>query len=335
MRAPQVGLDAYSLTGPSGREICENDIVSLLRMAKSLGADGLQAGLPDDAAGCEEAFAVAHDLGLYLEPYVPLPLDWRNDQAAIERRERRFHQVCQAAATHGVRALHCSVGAGERFEDLHRWKEFVTATIRCLTRLAPELRDRAVHVGIENHGDFTTHEILQVVEQVGSDVVGFGLDTGNLPFFAEAPDRALARAAPYTVTAHLKDAMLYSTAHGAVRPVMPSGEGQVGLQEAVRALHRHNPDLHFTIEDHPVIFPVNYFESWWLDALPELTSHDIATTARLAHEGDQWLAEHRVPDPRAAELIPWSVRGPARLRADIAAVRQMLAAAPAPAVGGS
>jgi sugar phosphate isomerase/epimerase len=330
---PLVGLDAYSLTGPSGREICENDTLSLLRAAKSLGADGLQAGLPDDAGRREEAFDLAEELGLYLEPYVPLPLHWRNDQAEIERRERRFHEICAAASRRGIRALHCAMGARERFEDLGRWTEYVAATARCLIRLGPELRDWGVCVGLENHWDFSTYEILRIVEQAGADVVGFGLDTGNLPILAEAPDRAVARAAHFTVTAHLKDAMLYTTARGAVRPVMPIGAGQMSLGEAVRELYRHNPGLRFTIEDHPVIYPVDYFETWWLEAVPELTSHDIAATARLAHEGDGWLAEHRVADPPAVEVIPWSVRGPARLRADIAAVREMLTAAGAPVQG--
>jgi sugar phosphate isomerase/epimerase len=258
---------------------------------------------------------------------VPLPLHWGNDQAEIERRERLFHEICAAAARRGIRALHCTMGARERFEDVRRWKEFVAATARCLTRLAPELRDLGLRVGLENHWDFSTHEILEIVERAGADVAGFGLDTGNLPILAEAPDRALARSAPYIATTHLKDAMLYTTATGAARPVMPIGTGQMGLGEAVRELYRHNPGLRFTIEDHPVIYHVDYFEAWWLDAVPELTSYDIAATARLAHEGDRWLAERRVADPPAAELIPWSVRGPARLRADIVAVRQMLAAA--------
>ncbi len=59
--------------------------------------------------------------------------------------------------------------------------------------------------------------------------------------------------------------------------------------------------------------------------VPELTTHDVATTARLAREGDHWLADHRVPDPHAVELIPWSIRGPSRLRADILYVKQILA----------
>ena len=189
------------------------------------------------------------------------------------------------------------------------------------------LRDHGLRIGIENHWDFTTYEVLTIIERAGANVVGFGLDIGNLPILGEAPDSAVKRSAPAIVTSHLKDVMLFSTATGAARPVVPIGQGQTGMREVVHALYRHNPTMHFTIEDHPVIYPVDYFEPWWLAAVPELTTYDIATIARLAHEGDRWLAEHRMPDPHAAELVPWSVRGPARLRADVVAVREMLRSA--------
>ena len=53
--------------------------------------------------------------------------------------------------------------------------------------------------------------------------------------------------------------------------------------------------------------------------------YDVATAARLAREGDHWIADHRVPDPHAAELVPWSIRGPGRLRDDVHYVKRVLA----------
>jgi sugar phosphate isomerase/epimerase len=297
----------------------------MLRRAKQLGAEGLMCSAPDSADDMRAAFDLAAELDLYLDLHVPLPVDWRGDASRIAQREQKFHLVCRLVAERGGRAVHTAVGARERFEDLPRWNEFVATTVvGCLRRLAPELRELGLRVGIENHWDFSTYQILQVIEQVGADVVGFGLDTGNVPILAEAPDRAVERAAPFAVTLHLKDAMLFSTTRGAMRPVMPIGEGQMDIAAAVRTFYRHNPHLHFTIEDHPGLHELEYFEPWWLAAVPELTAYDVATTARLAHEGDRWLAEHRVADPRAADLIPWAIRGPARLEANVRAVKAML-----------
>ena len=324
---PKVGLDAYSLTGPSGHEICENDVFAMLRAVKDLGAEGLQATLPDDPGAIREAFDLAADLDLYLEPYVQLPLHWRGDSAEIERRERKFQLVARHSAERGVHAFHCTMGARERFEDIGRWHEFVAATAASLRRLAPKLREYGQRIAIENHWDYSTYEIVQIVEQAGADVAGVGLDTGNLPILGEAPDRAIARALPFTATTHLKDALLFSTPTGAARPVMPIGSGQIDIAGAVRDLCRTHPGLHFTIEDHPIIYPIDYFEPWWLHAVPEATTHDIATMARLAQEGDRWLSERRVPDPHAMALIPWSIRGPNRLRADVRAVKEMRRAA--------
>lgn len=325
--APKVGLDAYSLTGPTGREICEPDVFAMLRKVKELGGDGLQTSVPDDPGELREAFNLAAALGLYLEPYAWLPVHWRGDAELIERRRATLPVLCQACAERGIQAMHCSVGARERFEDPKRWKTFVATTADCIRGLAPMLRDHGVRLGIENHWDFTTYEIIEIAERAGRDVVGVGLDTGNLPILAEAPDRGVERSAPYAVTLQLKDVYLFTTPRGAARPVVPSGQGQIGLAEAVRELRQQNPRLNFTIEDHSVIYNVDYFEPSWLEAVPELTTYDVATTARLAGEGDRWLREHLVPDPHAAELVPWSIRGPGRLKADILAVRKMLAEA--------
>jgi sugar phosphate isomerase/epimerase len=304
-------------------------VFEMLPAVKALGADGLQAHLPDDEARARDAFDLAAELGLYFEPYVHLPLHWRDDGELIERRRRKLPMIGRLCAERGVRAMHCSMGARERFEDVGRWKRFVDRTAACLVELGPLLREHGLRIGIENHWDYSTYEIVQIAERAGPDVAGVGLDTGNLPILGEAPGPALERAAPYTVTTHLKEFFLISTPTGAARPLVTLGDGQVGMAEAVGRLRRHNPELNFTIEDHPVIYPVDYFEPWWLGAVPELTTGDVATMARLAREGDGWVQQHLVADPHAAELVPWSTRGPARLRSDIARVRQWLDAADA------
>jgi sugar phosphate isomerase/epimerase len=321
---PKVGVDAYSLTGPTGREICERDVFAMLHKVKELGGDGLQAVVPDDEARMRDAFDLAAELGLYLEPYCQLPIHWRGDAELIERRREKLPRLARLCAERGLRAMHCTMGARERFEDLARWKSFVDQTAACLEEYGPLLREHGLRLGIENHWDYTTYEIVQIAERAGPDVVGVGLDTGNLPILAEAPDRGIARSAPYAVTTHLKDVYLISTPTGASRPIVTLGDGQIGMGEAVRLLYRHNPALNFTIEDHPVVYPVDYFQPWWLEAVPELTPYDVATTARLAREGDRWLHEHRMPDPHAAELVPWSIRGPPRLKEDIERVKSWL-----------
>ncbi|HEV8636219.1 MAG TPA: TIM barrel protein, partial [Chloroflexota bacterium] len=181
----------------------------MLGAVKELGADGLQSAVPDDEARARDAFDLAAGLDLYLEPYVQLPIHWRNDAEVIERRRRKLSMLCRLCAERGVRAMHCTMGARERFEDVARWKRFVDDTAACLVEHAPLLREHGLRLGIENHWDYTTYEIVQIAERAGPDVVGVGLDTGNLPILAEAPDRGVERSAPYTVTTHLKDGYLF------------------------------------------------------------------------------------------------------------------------------
>ncbi len=333
MQRPKVGLDSYSLTGPTGHEISDRDIFNLLRAAHALGSEGLQAFLPDDPGKVLDAFLLAAELDMYLEPYIQLPVHWQHDQAIIEKRRTAMVMIVNAAAEQGVRSLHCTMGARERFTDLGRWKAFIGQMVGYLRQQAPMLREHGLRIGIENHWDFSTYEIVQIVEQVGPDVVGVGLDTGNLPILGEAFDPALERCPALTVTTHLKDVYLMSTDHGAGRPIVPLGQGQARIADFVSAIYDHHPEVHFTIEDHSVIYPIDYFDSNWLAAVPELTTFDVASLARLVREGDRWIAEHRVPDPHAAELVPWSIRGPVRLAGDLRTVKEMLTAAMAASTG--
>src|SRR5438552_16779795 len=153
--APKVGLDGYSLTGPTGREICERDVFVMLRKVKELGGDGLQASVPDDPGELREAFDLAAELGLYLEPYAQLPVHWRGDAEVIERRRAKLRGLCRACAERGIHAMHCSVGARARFEGPERRKRFVAETAGCVGDLAPVLRDPGVRLGGEHHWGFS------------------------------------------------------------------------------------------------------------------------------------------------------------------------------------
>jgi len=48
----------------------------------------------------------------------------------------------------------------------------VAATGRCLADLAPRLREWGIRLGLENHWDYSTYEILEIVKRAGADVVG-------------------------------------------------------------------------------------------------------------------------------------------------------------------
>lgn len=99
--------------------------------------------------------------------------------------------------------------------------------------------DCGVILAIENHIDYTSAEILQILERVDSDHLKVNFDTGNTLRMMEDPVAAARRLGPYTVATHTKD--LDACRH--VRPEewfffssVPVGTGLIDMPGVVQAL---------------------------------------------------------------------------------------------------
>jgi sugar phosphate isomerase/epimerase len=102
-------------------------------------------------------------------------------------------------------------------------------------------REHDVVLAIENHIDFTSKEILDIVEGVDSDHLRVNFDTGNTLRLYEDPVEAAKRLAPYTVATHTKDIITLPKGGApserfAYWPSAPCGEGLIDLEGVVRAL---------------------------------------------------------------------------------------------------
>jgi sugar phosphate isomerase/epimerase len=115
--------------------------------------------------------------------------------------------------------------------------------------VAPMLRDAAraaeaegVTLALENHIDFTSHDVVRLLEEVGSDTLRVNFDTGNTIRLFEDPVEAAARLAPYTVSTHTKDIATRVRGGSPAEnftwwPSCPIGEGVIDMPGVVRALH--------------------------------------------------------------------------------------------------
>jgi sugar phosphate isomerase/epimerase len=96
-----------------------------------------------------------------------------------------------------------------------------------------------VVLAIENHIDYTSAEIQEILQRVGSDMLKVNFDTGNTLRMMEDPVAAARRLGPYTVATHTKD--LDACRH--VPPEewyffssVPVGTGLIDMPGVVRAL---------------------------------------------------------------------------------------------------
>ncbi len=83
----------------------------------------------------------------------------------------------------------------------------IEALIKLFKKAAKVAEDQGVKVAVENHIDFTSDEILQLLEGIGSDNFGLNFDTGNFLRLLDDPIRGMEKLAPYVLATHVKDLM--------------------------------------------------------------------------------------------------------------------------------
>ena len=106
------------------------------------------------------------------------------------------------AATLGAAHIRFFAGTGSQLnKDPKRMDEAVAAIHTCAKHAA----GKGIFLGIENHGNLTSDQMMQIMDRVESPWVGINLDTGN--FISDDPYADLERCAPYAVNVQVKVSM--------------------------------------------------------------------------------------------------------------------------------
>ena len=130
----------------------------------------------------------------------------------------------------------------------------IDAIVGMLRESVKIAEDCGVVLAIENHIDYTSAEIEEILQRVGSDSLKVNFDTGNTLRMMEDPVAAARRLGPYTVATHTKDV-------DACRHVRPEewyffssvtvGTGLIDMPGVVRALKESGYDGVLAVEsDH-------------------------------------------------------------------------------------
>ena len=151
-----------------------------------------------------------------------------------------------------------------------------------INMLKPLLKDVGCRLNLETHGDETTFELLELIDNLGEDILGVTLDTGNLPLSGDVPMDAIRRLAPYIHMTHCKDGILYITKEGMVQQLRTVGQGIVDWEEALVILGEHSPDLHLSFEDYRAENLIRFYDPEWRRHFPDLTDKDVTEFERLA-----------------------------------------------------
>jgi sugar phosphate isomerase/epimerase len=115
----------------------------------------------------------------------------------------------------------------------------IKAIVKMLKESVRIARDQGVILALENHIDYTSLEILEILERVGAEALKVNFDTGNTLRMMENPVAAARRLGPYTVATHTKD--VAACRHVAPEEwyffsSVPVGTGLVDMPGVVKAL---------------------------------------------------------------------------------------------------
>jgi len=116
----------------------------------------------------------------------------------------------------------------------------VKASAAMLKKAVKVAEDEGVTLAIENHIDFTSSEIMDILNEVGSDSLRVNFDTGNALRLYEDPVEAARRLAPYTVATHTKDITTRRGGSPSERflfwPSCPTGQGLIDFHGIAQEL---------------------------------------------------------------------------------------------------
>ena len=89
-----------------------------------------------------------------------------------------------------------------RFED---HQEQIGRLTKRFKEAAKVASDYGIKMAVENHIDFTSDEILQLLEAVDSPYLGLNFDTGNFLRLLDDPIKGMEKLAKHTLATHIKD----------------------------------------------------------------------------------------------------------------------------------
>lgn len=129
------------------------------------------------------------------------------------------------------------VGSSLNFRDephgpqIERISEILKQTVK-------KAEEAGVKLAIENHVDFTSDEILEILNNVGSEYLGVNFDSGNTLRVFEDPVEAAKKLAGHTYATHIKDIV---PTKGSPRDwtfwaSAPAGSGIIDMPGVVKAL---------------------------------------------------------------------------------------------------
>lgn len=284
----KLGLDLYSIRSQDW------DAIQKLDYCQALGASVAHFGLGD--LGTEEegklraVKARADELGLEIEVGMGSICETSTSfhpergGSAVERTRRAL----EVADLLGSRVLKCLLGSIADRRTQTPLETHIQNCVATCQAVREQAMDLGIRLAVENHsGDLQGWELRELIEQAGPEYVGACLDPGNSVWVAEDPMVTFEHLAPYILTSHIRDSVVWSHPRGAACQWVALGDGNVGIETLAERYTTECPEASFTLEILTGSPPrvLNYLEEEYWEAFPMARAAEFARFERLVRQG--------------------------------------------------
>lgn len=295
----KLGFDTYSLRAFKWKGL------QLLEYAASQKLDTIQfSALGDygglDAANLQKVKDRAAQLNLWIDSGMGCICETSKsfNKSGRPAREQLLEGL-QVAKAVGAKAMRCYMGSSDDRLGPLPIEAHMETTIKLFRSVKSEATDMGVKIALENHsGDLQARELRTLIEESGKEFVAACLDTGNPIWCVEDPFVTLEILAPYAVTTHVRDSIVFETPHGAAGQWVAMGDGVLDLPRFVAEFRRLCPQSTMQLE---IITgrpprPLNYLDADFWKAFPKMPAWEFARFVALAKSGHPFMGAMVVED---------------------------------------
>jgi sugar phosphate isomerase/epimerase len=207
----------------------------------------------------------------------------------------------------GARSMRCYLGGSPDRLTPGGIEVHMESTIQVFKSVRSEALDLGVKIALENHdGDMQAREVKTIIEESGKEFVASCLDTGNPMWVVEDPFVSLETLAPYIVTTHVRDSIVFEHPRGAAAQWVALGDGSVDFVKFAERFRALAPGGSMQLEiitgRPPRVLP--YLDSDFWKAFPKASAVEFARFVALAKSGHPFMGAMVIEDAAGVKRTP-------------------------------
>lgn len=241
---PRIGIGSFAFRYNIGfagfQPPSPMSVLGFLEEAYNLGYEGVQLceNLNYVDLGKEELLEVkkrAEELGLFIETGMKnITLD----------NVKRHLEIAEILSSKMLRIV---VGENGVYPEENS-VELRNRAVHILSSVLPQCISKGIRIGLENHFDLPTADLIQIIREINSPEIGLIFDTTNALGFTERPEETLEAIGAHLISIHLKDYNIRKVEAGYLITGTVLGEGRLNTKDILKKALQINPGLSIILE---------------------------------------------------------------------------------------